>query len=412
MTSSVITGGGSNPLFNSGNSKPSTVPSAQAWSNGYQVTPGATQYSYNGLHSSPVVSASAPLTQSVVSGNIVDSKAKKPNQSRFASQDAPQVTSSDHGSTNSNTEQAQNKSSSIDKQPASLKDFIRRSIAQCNNEIQRKYVAEELGKLVAKVTAEGRLHIHRWELESIPLIDDEPDATLTIKPVYNNGVQMNQNGINNYSHAHQIPTNTLPAESPSSEPLSLEGRKRRNRWSDAGPMVESTTMFKPPVNDQATAADYLKRAKPNEMIDMRKFNDAVQSKISEGRPNSRFNNQSSHDFIPLQNVQQESGKGKKKKFSIQAAPPVAAIPEPAPVTLSEQDIQDLKIVGTCQKLEKDYLRLTSAPQASMVRPEPVLKKAIALVMEKWRSKSVDYTYMCSQLKSMRQDLTVQDIKNG
>ena len=36
--------------------------------------------------------------------------------------------------------------------------------------------------------------------------------------------------------------------------------------------------------------------------------------------------------------------------------------------------------GTCQALEKDYLRLTTAPDPATIRPEPVLKKALAHVL--------------------------------
>jgi hypothetical protein len=73
------------------------------------------------------------------------------------------------------------------------------------------------------------------------------------------------------------------------------------------------------------------------------------------------------------------------------------------------DMESLKIVGTCQKLEKDYLRLTSAPHHSVVRPESVLRKTVTLLKKKWAAEEVDYVYMCSQLKSLRQDLTVQHI---
>jgi len=68
------------------------------------------------------------------------------------------------------------------------------------------------------------------------------------------------------------------------------------------------------------------------------------------------------------------------------------------------------IVGTCEDLEKRYLRLTSAPNPALVRPERVLRKTLELLKTKWRKES-NYSYICDQFKSMRQDLTVQRIKN-
>jgi hypothetical protein len=58
-------------------------------------------------------------------------------------------------------------------------------------------------------------------------------------------------------------------------------------------------------------------------------------------------------------------------------------------------------VGTCEALEKEYLRLTSLPRASDVRPPQVLSVALAMVQQRW-VRDADYKYACEQLKSMRQ----------
>ncbi|KAL7420075.1 hypothetical protein Q5752_005040 [Cryptotrichosporon argae] len=68
------------------------------------------------------------------------------------------------------------------------------------------------------------------------------------------------------------------------------------------------------------------------------------------------------------------------------------------------------IRGTSTKLEKSYLRLTSEPSPADIRPLPILKQTLQLLKEKWKANR-NYAYAVDQFKSLRQDLTVQRIKN-
>jgi hypothetical protein len=67
------------------------------------------------------------------------------------------------------------------------------------------------------------------------------------------------------------------------------------------------------------------------------------------------------------------------------------------------------VVGRCQDLEKKYFRLTSAPNPDHVRPLSVLENTLTFLKDKWRKEN-NYSYVCDQFKSLRQDLTVQHIK--
>ncbi|ODV89388.1 hypothetical protein CANCADRAFT_27294, partial [Tortispora caseinolytica NRRL Y-17796] len=68
------------------------------------------------------------------------------------------------------------------------------------------------------------------------------------------------------------------------------------------------------------------------------------------------------------------------------------------------------VVGTSTEILKPYLRLTSAPDPHKVRPQPVLEKALQYILTSGKADG-NYQFACDQLKSIRQDLTVQHIKN-
>ncbi|KAJ6161308.1 hypothetical protein N7470_004704 [Penicillium chermesinum] len=81
-----------------------------------------------------------------------------------------------------------------------------------------------------------------------------------------------------------------------------------------------------------------------------------------------------------------------------------------PIETRKPEGEQGPVVGRCQTLEKNYFRLTSAPNPESVRPLPVLRRALDLLKKKWKAES-NYTYICDQFKSLRQDLTVQHIQN-
>lgn len=62
----------------------------------------------------------------------------------------------------------------------------------------------------------------------------------------------------------------------------------------------------------------------------------------------------------------------------------------------------MSIVGTCQNIEKKHYRLTEVPDPWDVRPEPVLKKAVEWILDKFRRGDCNLGFAIDQFKSIRQ----------
>lgn len=105
---------------------------------------------------------------------------------------------------------------------------------------------------------------------------------------------------------------------------------------------------------------------------------------------------------------------KRRNRFVNETAPVTIKPIQAPgasiTTITMDGVTNKLLVGTSQKLEKNYLRLTSEADPSTIRPISVLERAFSFVMEKYRT-SKEWSYISDQLKSIRQDLMVQSIRN-
>jgi len=74
------------------------------------------------------------------------------------------------------------------------------------------------------------------------------------------------------------------------------------------------------------------------------------------------------------------------------------------------DPSKAKINGSSTAMFKPFLRLTTAPEPWEVRTRQQLPKSFQAVIAKWREEH-NYKWTCEQLKSIRQDLTVQCIRD-
>jgi hypothetical protein len=76
----------------------------------------------------------------------------------------------------------------------------------------------------------------------------------------------------------------------------------------------------------------------------------------------------------------------------------------------KKNSKQANFVGTSTALEKAYLRLTDYPKPENVRPLPILMKALAHIKSQY-IRHEDFEWANEQLKSVRQDITVQNIRN-
>jgi hypothetical protein len=76
---------------------------------------------------------------------------------------------------------------------------------------------------------------------------------------------------------------------------------------------------------------------------------------------------------------------------------------------NHKNVHIKKLVGTSTALEKQYMRLTTFPKAEDVRPLHVLKKSLAHIKSQF-IQDEDFEWANEQLKSVRQDITVQHLR--
>ena len=232
--------------------------------------------------------------------------------------------------------------------PDSVRKFIVRGYAKCYTEMEKDYMRNLLRQVVEMSKVSGQILTKKWDEMELPKLPREiQHPTLTIPA--------------KHGSASIIAVNNIPGV-PSTIPS------------------PSKILFKPPAAAPPKPVSQEEAQRRNE----RKTRFSQQ----QAQPSDFSNN-------PIVTASKNGHKGNSS----------AARTEDDPATL------DFGIKGTCTKLEKEYFRLSGAPDPSTVRPEEVLKKTLKMLKQKWKTKAADYAYLCDQLRSIRQDMMVQRIQN-
>jgi len=230
--------------------------------------------------------------------------------------------------------------------------------------IQKSELEAKLKEVISAAKDSDRLYTTDWDHKPLPqvLIREQREEELRKHALHANFVKATDNSaFSSWNHA---------------QPQSTFGQKKRKSSDLADgdttimPPWRNTNQSRPALEDRITFASPDKRAKLDDPLPKpSKFQKQQEKRLR------RFDG------------------GYKSTYRSPSPPPA-----------------DGPVVGTCEVLEKKYLRLTAPPIASKVRPERILRLTLEMLKKSWR-KEQNYSYVCDQFKSMRQDLTVQRIKN-
>ncbi|KAJ1686564.1 hypothetical protein LUZ63_017954 [Rhynchospora breviuscula] len=315
--------------------------------------------------------------------------------------------------------------------PVSLKAYVERSFARCKTDAQRTANQALMKEVITKASAEGTLFTKNWDLEPLLTLPSS-DATNT------NSTQ--ESTIFSSLNKEKRKSRWEPVEDTPEKKVELVSNSTNGGPSNIGysrpeatPKMDgknwNTMKFvkaQKQSNFSSSGRGSFKKQKTNTFIRKPAGNaDSSSDSDKERELTKYYSSAISIANSPEEKKRREHRSKRFDKRKIEGSTPnnsSSILTRKANAMLlaknydensgTDRAVEDidwdsLTVKGTCQEIEKRYLRLTSAPDPSTVRPEDVLEKALKMV----QTSNKNYLYKCDQLKSIRQDLTVQRIQN-
>lgn len=345
-----------------------------------------------------------------------------------------------------------------------LKAYIQKCFAQCDNDDQQTFVSNQLVQKIADYSIRGTLQTHNWSEEKViqtgkskPVIMNswaqlvKPAETLAFKSstiLNSNTAQQAQSTTTGESEKTQ-PTPFKAAVSPAQVMVGINkfkffqdnGQKKEESPKESQTSEEKVTKAAKKKNkkkkgsesamEQPTQETSAKET-PKSKKQAKNVKIEVEEKITETEPVSKKekkkkdkkakdnqNKQKSKildslldmDLNTISNIKIFKGKDKKVDDDIDLISNAQKIKRAVTHSMSFEDLVEYnRIVGTSTALEKPYLRLTSEPNPEDVRPPSVLQKSLDFCLNKF-AQNGEYQYIRDQLRSIRQDLTVQHVED-
>jgi hypothetical protein len=310
-----------------------------------------------------------------------------------------------------------------------LKRYVQNCLGQCATPEGKKAMQSRVEQVIANAIQANNLHSKNWDAE--PLLAFASSAG----PVHfriQNQAQHKSPVAAQYISAGTTPNSNKYSKNYGDQ-SQINTTYYRNSYSNKNNSTSSP--YVKASNQSKDSNSYYGPNTTNSSLDV----DASFSLPTQPRNyNKRF---AKDDYIPLSNKKQKKDKNgldrsnaamtkRASRFSgpggiLDASNPSVTVQSfdkymgkrmigGSSKQLDEIDFEQMTVKGTCQVLEKEYLRLTAPPRAELVRPQPILEQHLANLLQEYSKKNKkrhDYLWFCSQLKSMRQDCTVQRVQN-
>lgn len=318
--------------------------------------------------------------------------------------------------------------------PFSLRNYATRNLSRCKDEAQRAACQSMIQQITGKAISNGTLLTKNWDTEPlIPL--QENLLTMTETSSANNSSSLSKSTPKRRlkSRWEPVPEEKVTEKVEQLAKALMNGNTHNNlkaqiRMGDSWNLGKSLQSPHTPSNKIAHRLS--KKQKMGSYSSVVQNGNASSDSDKEKDLTKYYANASALANSPEEKKRREhrSKRFEKSKDSssksrnsavnkdagahIHTRRPISALvtgsyKDGSSLAVEDMDWDALTVKGTCQEIEKRYLRLTSAPDPSTVRPEHVLEKALSMV----ETSQKNYLYKCDQLKSIRQDLTVQRIQN-
>lgn len=300
-------------------------------------------------------------------------------------------------------------------QSDTFESYVSKSIEKCQTQKERAFMIDLLEKEV-KNAETGR----DWTTWRIPLLPREKLKNLSLA-LNEDNLQLIRNKADNIIVSRKQETDfknrqeskrfvnsdsiTRPSEEKSNRALAEQKASKLSRFGTV-PQPPAPSRFQ-----SSLQAELARTAPPKPPINPLFHNTIPLTVLSEIPIKKREEPVQQPPLLQLQDYNQpdmksdkQYRKGSKKQLWNDTkwpdSSPINGVA--SPFQAARIDLSDApNVVGTCQDLEKKYMRLTDLPNPALIRPKHILEKSLTHVINKFLSGAADHFFVIDQMRSIR-----------